>query len=192
MILLAFKLAGGGKIPRWKDGETVQFAAYAGGYPTRDHALLAAYKLNDAANRWNDLGLRVKFKWVSRLEEAAFVLAYGGNGGSTIARAFEPNTNDLNTLFVYQKAFEPGIINSMYNVFLHELGHVLGLRHEFAPEKEGSDPSVQIGPRNPLSVMSYTFPPQIQPSDETSTRVFYDLPEGIYQGLQVLHVIPDN
>jgi hypothetical protein len=69
-------------------------------------------------------------------------------------------------------------VQYLKNIFLHELGHVLGLRHEFAPELEdtGDNYTVQIGPRNPLSVMGYEFPPQIQPSDVENAKGFYKFP----------------
>jgi hypothetical protein len=180
----------GGEVPRWKKRSNVNFAAYAGGYPTPTHAIFAAYRLYEAANEWNRvLQGRVTFRWVGKLEDAAFVLAYGGNGGSTLAQAFFPNSNDLNTLVVYSKGFEPGIINNMSNIFLHELGHVLGLRHEFAAQEGGNVP---FGTPNPLSVMSYNFPPQIQSSDESDTKDFYDFPGGSIGPYPVHDYIPDN
>lgn len=178
-----------GKIPRWKKGVTVNFAAYAGGYPTPNHAIFAAYRLWEAAKIWNNLNVGVQFKWVGKLEDAAFVLAYGGDGGTTLARAFFPNADNLNTLFVYKKAFEPGFINYMVNVFLHELGHVLGLRHEFADQEGGA---VQWGPRNPLSVMSYNFPPQIQPSDIRDTKSFYNFTGTKIGSYTIQDWFPDN
>ncbi|KAB8067158.1 hypothetical protein BDV29DRAFT_200650 [Aspergillus leporis] len=177
-------------IHRWQKQTKVQFAAFAGGYPTSDQALYAASMLNKAAITWNDVKPGPEFKWVSNLEEAAFVLAYGGDAGSTLARAFFPNDKDLNVLYVYKKAFEPGNINFMTNIFLHELGHVLGLRHEFAPEKEGG--TVQLGPRNPKSVMSYYFPPEIQMDDKKSTREFYSLTESHFSGWPIKDWVPNN
>ncbi|KAH8588336.1 hypothetical protein B0O99DRAFT_525216 [Bisporella sp. PMI_857] len=179
----------GGVIPRWKKGQVVQFAVLPGSFPTPYHAAFAAYKLNEAAIQWNSLNIGVTFKWVSKLEDAAFVLAYGGDGGTTLAKAFFPNSNDLNTMFVYQRAFDAGISPYQTNIFLHELGHVLGLRHEFAALEGGA---VQFGPANPLSVMSYTFPPNIRDSDETSTRAFYNFTGGQIGNLKIQDWIPDN
>jgi len=181
----------GGVIPRWnRSPPKVQFAAYAGGYPSPDHATYAAYRLNEAAQEWNGLSLGIEFQWVTNLEDAAFVLTYGGDGGDTLASAFFPNEDDLSVLYVYKKAFESGIMNHMTNIFLHELGHVLGLRHEFAPEVESA--SVQIGPRNPHSVMSYNFPPVIQPSDVTSTKWFYQYTGGTINGVPLRYCTPNN
>lgn len=187
---LSLQIGLDGKIHRWKTPNKVLFAAFAGGYPTSDQALYAASMLNKAATEWNGLKLGVDFEWVSKLEDAAFVLAYGGDGGSTLARAFFPNSNDLNVVYVYQKAFEPGNVNYMKNIFLHELGHVLGLRHEFAPEKEGG--TVQLGPRDPKSVMSYTFPPEIQANDVESTQKFYSLTETQFKDWPIVDWVPNN
>ena len=74
----------------------------------------------------------------------------------------------------------------MSNVFAHELGHVLGLRHEFAigdvrdrmtASREGKD-AVRIDAPNEKSVMNYRAePPEIQQSDIDSTRKFYSMTE---------------
>lgn len=186
---LSIWIGWGGSIPRWKKGQVIQFAVLARGFPTSSHAIFSAYKLNEAAIQWNSLNIGVTFKWVSKLEDAAFVLAYGGDKGSVLARAFFPNSNDLNTLFVYQKAFDTAISPYQTNIFLHELGHVLGLRHEFAAREGGAVP---FGPTNPRSVMSYTFPPNIRDSDEASTKAFYNYTQPTIGGLRIVDWIPDN
>jgi hypothetical protein len=167
-------------IPRWKTGpdKSVNFAAFANGYPKPELALLAAQALKQAADEWNTLELGVQLKWVAKIEDAAFVLSFAGDQDGVLAEAFFPNEADLNVLNVYNAAFQPGTVQYLKNIFLHELGHVLGLRHEFAPELEdtGDNYTVQIGPRNPLSVMGYEFPPQIQPSDVENVKAFYKFP----------------
>ncbi|GFF57252.1 hypothetical protein IFM51744_10241 [Aspergillus udagawae] len=176
----ALQVGDGKIIPRWKTGpnKTVNFAAFANGYPKPELALIAAQALKEAADEWNTLNLGVQFKWVAKLEDAAFALSFAGDQGGVLAEAFFPNEADLNVLNVYNGAFRPGTVQYLKNIFLHELGHVLGLRHEFAPELEdtGDNYTVQIGPRNPLSVMGYEFPPQIQPSDVENAKVFYKFP----------------
>ncbi|KAL4987895.1 hypothetical protein BDW68DRAFT_177374 [Aspergillus falconensis] len=156
--------------------QTVNFAAFSNGYPRPGLALLAANALNDAAQEWNKLDLGIKFKWVEKIEDASFVLSYAGNQGDVLAEAFFPNEDDLSYLNVYLAAFQPGTVQCLKNIFLHELGHVLGFRHEFAAELEKEEESVQLGPRNPLSVMGYEFPPQIQTTDVESEKAFYKFP----------------
>ncbi|KAK4119272.1 zincin [Parathielavia appendiculata] len=166
------------EIPRWKPGSTIKFAAYTGGYPQPGDAQFAALRLWEAAQQWNSYDLGVSFDWVGNLEDAAFVLEYGGDKGAVLARAFFPNSNPLNTLSVYRLALLPTqqYRGMLKNIFLHELGHTLGLRHEFAldPERwEGG--AVVYGSKNDKSVMSYLYPPQMQPSDITDTKNFYAL-----------------
>jgi predicted Zn-dependent protease len=184
------------EIPRWAPGSTVNYATYADGYPTENDAIYAANALIAAADEWNAIDFGVKFKWVADLDEAAFVLQYGGDQGTTLASAYFPNTNALNTVSVYSYAFDKSPQTSdrgtfknyeiMQNVFVHELGHVLGLRHEFAIEQEGAG-AIRLFSTDPESVMSYNFPPQIQESDKTDVKKFYDLPAS-----RVDDVIPDN
>ncbi|KFY96133.1 hypothetical protein V498_02883 [Pseudogymnoascus sp. VKM F-4517 (FW-2822)] len=165
------------EIPRWKYGSTINFAAYAGGYPQPADAQFAALRLWEATQQWNSYDLGVKFAWVGKLEDAAFVLEYGGDKGKVLASAFFPNSQPLNTLFVYKLALSTENENfrgMLKNIFLHELGHTLGLRHEFAldPDRfEGG--AVVYGKKNDHSVMSYNFPPQVQQSDITDTKRFY-------------------
>jgi len=190
-----------GAIPRWKKGSTVNFAAYANGYLAPQDAVYAAQQLNQAAIYWNSLNVGASFSWVGKLEDAEFVLGYAGDQGNLVAQAFFPNANDLNNLIVCKRAFDPDIKQYMWRFFLHELGHVLGLRHEFAMDpKPGSNPpvpmeggAVQIGPRNAASVMNYgPTPPLIQQSDIDSTQAFYNLVGPTFGGWPIQLFVPDN
>ena len=185
--------------PRWRYDSTINYATYADGYPNEDGAIYAANALIAAAEEWNAVNVGVAFKWVSNVEDAAFVLQYGGDKGTVLASAFFPNDKPLNTVFVYSYAFDKkqnpdrgrGDFRKyeiMKNVFLHELGHVLGLRHEFAldigPQYEGSG-AVRVFSTDKESVMSYKFPPLMQDSDKQDTRAFYKLP-------LIQDFVPDN
>jgi hypothetical protein len=167
------------EFPRWKPGSTINFAAYADGYPEPEDAEFAALRLWEAAEEWNKHKLGVKFEWVGKLDEATFVLQYGGDNGTVLASAFFPNSQPVNTLFVYKLALQSTekYRGMLKNIFLHELGHVLGLRHEFAldPDRfEGG--AVVYGSRNEDSVMSYKFPPKLQESDITDVKSYYKAP----------------
>ncbi|CAD6451215.1 1f73271d-784a-4f39-b425-d6c92721710b [Sclerotinia trifoliorum] len=146
--------------PRWQPGSVVRWAFAV------------------AAEAWNAASVGVTFEWVQFAKDATFVLCHGGDKGGVLAEAFFPNANDLNFFFVYTLAFKE-FKESMSNIFEHELGHVLGLRHEFAmgPDMkmyEGGDK--QLGPRNEFSVMNYRLElPKIQPSDIDFTKKFYQL-----------------
>lgn len=56
-------------------------------------------------------------------------------------------------IYVTPLCFEAPYLTSMRNVFLHELGHVLGIRHSFAGLE--ANPSHLIGPEDHASVMDY-------------------------------------
>ncbi|KAH0542210.1 hypothetical protein FGG08_003332 [Glutinoglossum americanum] len=183
-------------IPRWKKGSTVKWAASYTGYPTLNHATYAASQLNAATEVWNSLDIGVTFEWVTDLEDAAFVLVYGGDQGTVLAESFFPNEEPLNTVFVYQGAFQPGSKNIQKEIFLHELGHILGLRHEFADRPFRGNPTeggaIAFGERNEFSVMSYNFPPTIQESDKRDTRAFYDFTGRSIGPYTIVDMIPDN
>jgi len=165
-------------IPRWYKGSVVKWAAKSTGWPSREHSIVAANRLKQATEEWNSHNIGVQFEWVDDIEQACFILQYDNTPGNTLASAFFPNEALLNALNVYPKAFESTEVGILKDVFLHELGHVLGFRHEFALEKswrfEGG--AVPFGEPNCKSVMSYNFPPTIQDSDVKGAKAFYDWP----------------
>ncbi|EFY93970.1 peptidase M12B family protein [Metarhizium robertsii] len=181
----------GGEIPRWEYGSTINFAAEANGYPQQGDAEFAACHLWQAAEQWNSYDLGVRFQWVGKRKQATFILKYVDVGPkeSTMAKSFFPTSRPQNTLFVYKK----GLVKhrkTLKNTFLHELGHILGLRHEFALDREHG--AVIFGLRNPKSVMSYEFPQEVQDSDIDGTRRFYEYRKPSIQGLTITDYIPNQ
>lgn len=160
-------------IPLWYQDTVIHLAAYAQGWPTEEHAQYAAVQLYRAAQAWNEARARVRFEFTTNLNKATYIMTYGGDNGSTYARAEFPSNKQLSGIYVYSLSFSDASANYLVNILEHELGHTLGLRHEFAPEKEGLG-EVIWGPRNPQSVMDYKFPPTIQQSDVTSFKELYD------------------
>lgn len=171
----------GTEVPRWRPGSVIKWTAWRMGYDSQDDANYAAAQLQQAAEEWNKLNIGVTFEFVPLAKDANFVLSHGGNKGTVLASAYFPNNKDLNFVYVYSFAFQPDWKPFLWRVFTHELGHVIGLRHEFAmnpgPYFEGD--AVQINERNPLSVMNYRRePPEIQQSDVEATKKFYSFPAG--------------
>lgn len=169
------------EVPRWRPGSVIRWTAWRMGYNSQEDADYAAMQLAIAAERWNEANVGVSFEFVPLAKDANFVICHGGDKGSVLASAYFPNQDDLNFVFVYSYAFRSPWKENMWKVLTHELGHVLGLRHEFALDDgrmfEGD--CVQLGDRNPLSVMNYREePPEIQSSDIATTRAFYGLPSG--------------
>lgn len=163
--------------PRWVPGSVIKWAVWQADFPSPEDADYAANQLAVAAQVWNDADIGVTFEWVQLAKDATFILCHGGDKGGVLASAFFPSHNDLDYLFVYDSSFTDSWKPDMWRVFMHELGHVLGLRHEFALEREEMG-AVRLGPENENSVMTYRDdggPPEMQPSDIESTKLFYSL-----------------
>lgn len=92
-------------IPRWVPGSVIKWAAWRAGFKSQDDADYAAQQLEIAAQKWNEANVGVTFEWVPLAKDATFVLTNGGANGTTLARAFFPNGEDLNYVFVYSYAF---------------------------------------------------------------------------------------
>jgi hypothetical protein len=178
-----------GEVPLWERGSVVQFGAYVSDYPTRNHALYAAKMLWVAAMKWNAADVGVQFRWVTKLADCAFVLRYNQREAGALARAFFPNDSDVNVVWVFPRAFKSKFVKYMDAVFEHEVGHVLGLRHEFAEHEGGT---TLFGPRNQESVMSYNFPMRIQQTDVEWVRNLYSYSESHIGTYEVKRYVPDN
>ena len=106
------------------------------------------------------------------------------------AKSFFPNQHGLDV-----EVFPPGLDpqrpkDGLKKTFMHELGHILGLRHEFAVVKKEA-PSVQFMDSNPLSIMSYEEARDLQESDKAGTKAFYKLNNGEHiNGIPITDFMP--
>lgn len=169
-------------VPRWdvsKSNTKLLYFVRTETFPSADVAKYASQMLQQAAGEWNSLGLGVVISQAVTQASANFNLVYqinGPNEEGVLARAFFPNELDQDVI-VFEYGLNVNNKGILKNVFMHELGHVLGLRHEFAIAEEGEG-AVQFMKTNPVSVMSYTFPPNIQQSDKDGIQAFYKLKNG--------------
>ena len=178
----------------WENGSKINWTARADGYLSKNDALYAARACYTAAEAWNKvLDGRVQFVYVDSFDDACFQLAYGGvHPGGVLAVAFTPDShnNMLNDVIVYQGQLEGTYRDQIANTFAHELGHVLGLRHEHAQDKPTAPgtywggraedskasgyESILFGSRNPYSIMGYYTAMKIQDTDVKDVRAAYD------------------
>ncbi|KAK6352538.1 hypothetical protein TWF730_009362 [Orbilia blumenaviensis] len=151
-----------------------------------------AASFQEAVRQWGPIPLTFKRVWSSK---AAFfrVIASDVDFRRSYARAFFPDYPQHSRLLViYPLALKHKY--AMVNILSHELGHIMGIRHSFAGERE-RDPSVLFGFHNPYSVMRYTDPLNLQVHwlDIDLLIAFYryayDHPEG-YGGFPIQFIVP--
>ena len=116
-----------------------------------------------AANEWNTLSFGVTIAATTDQAKANFLVKYykPAKDEGTLVSAFFPN--QVEDVRFYDKTLvELYWRQILKNSFLHEIGHIIGLRHEFAndtnPEKNNQpfeSPAQRFGSVNPHSVMSY-------------------------------------
>lgn len=162
--VVSLRVGHGNVIHRWKKGSILTAYVNACSFPSEHHLLKAIEALKLGMEAWNTLNLGVSFKIVEDINSAVFQLVYkydtARGEGKTYAMSFLPGFSSKNrTLVVFSKVFETQNIDFIANIFYHELGHILGLRHERAHElvDERRISSVQFGPANPKSVMNNDF-----------------------------------
>ncbi|EON98527.1 putative matrix metalloproteinase-11 protein [Phaeoacremonium minimum UCRPA7] len=144
--VVSLRVGHGNVIHRWKKGSILTAYVNACSFPSEHHLLKAIEALKLGMEAWNTLNLGVSFKIVEDINSAVFQLVY----------KYDTARGEGKT---YAMSFLPGFSSKNPNIFYHELGHILGLRHERAHElvDERRISSVQFGPASPKSVMNNDF-----------------------------------
>ncbi|KAF4335847.1 ATPase P-type K Mg Cd Cu Zn Na Ca Na H-transporter [Fusarium beomiforme] len=131
-------------LPRWKPGSVITYSVDVNSFPTRKPARFAERALDKAAVP----------------------------NGIFFAESFFPDSK-RRTLSIFKNAFKRNYRKFMSNILRHELGHVLGLRHEEAGTMESRIPSVALTTPNGRSIMRYFRDPSslcIQESDVAAVK----------------------
>ncbi|KAH8728505.1 hypothetical protein GQ44DRAFT_609124 [Phaeosphaeriaceae sp. PMI808] len=189
-------------IPRWiastSSPTNLLYFVIREGFPNEEDFEYSATAFQEAADEWNNIGFGLKISRTTDKALAHFAIRYTKPAidRGTLASAFFPN--DVQDVLVYNKTLvEPKWRVVLKNSFLHEIGHIVGLRHEFAikkdrfghgPEGEGA---IQFGSENPLSVMSYEDVNYIRDTDRNDVKEFYKLPNN-YEigGVKIWDYVP--
>jgi hypothetical protein len=168
-------------------------------FPNPDDAVFNTNQLTKAISMWGSIG--VTFKQVKRDSAANFRVVYRNLpvSGETnvLASAFLPNNGspEDRTLHIYRLAFTEKHVNNQANFLAHEVGHILGFRHEFSMEKEGTYWSTTWKNRSPNSVMEYYSDSslwRVQQQDLEELKSFYDSPMKTYHDRPVRDFKPQN
>ena len=136
----------------------------------------AEVALGQAVAEWNGVGFGVTFAPASDAASAHFHVVYKPNVNKN-GKAFFPDVRGG-----LLELYDPGLAQTpakLKNTLIHELGHILGLRHEHAikgiPNRlspEGNEPLL-FGKANEFSIMSYDSDRSFQPSDKEGVKLFY-------------------
>ncbi|WP_155642260.1 matrixin family metalloprotease [Pseudomonas alabamensis] len=93
-------------------------------------------------------------------------------GGCVLASAFFPDPG-RHDLVIYPTLFKQDEAEQI-ETLAHELGHVFGLRHWFAPQREAGFPSTPYGVQNAVSIMNYGPDSQLTDDDRQDLKQLYE------------------
>ncbi|KAL7961093.1 hypothetical protein V8C34DRAFT_274679 [Trichoderma compactum] len=181
------------QIPRWCKGSELSYLICEESFPSKDSAMAAKDAMKTAIANWKGVG--AGFKEVKRYEPATVAVVYEHRQRSDhmyLANAFFPRA-EPGELLLYPRIFAKDNAEYLANILSHEIGHILGLRHEFAHNREADDPSVRSGSEDPQSVMEYhedLGKLQVTKKDLEGLKELYAYDQPVYKGLPVLDVSP--
>ena len=186
-----------GRILRWQPGKKLTYCVWRPTFSSdEEHAKVVA-GMHEAASNWSSI-CGIEFEHVSDKDtdpnlafgDVEFPVIRQAGGGSTIAMAFFPDSPvNERLVWVFDGFFDSISAFDPIGVMRHELGHVLGFRHEHirpeAPDlfdPESTEHTVEITAYDPKSVMHYVAgnvgDPELQFTDldRSGSRSVYGAP----------------
>lgn len=130
--------------------------------------------LGKAIDAWGDA---IPIRFTENADNSDFEIVVEHNNdcspqGCTLAQAFFPDSG-RHPLYIFPKMFEQ-TEKERIDTLIHELGHVFGLRHFFAPDVETAWPSVIFGEHKPFSIMNYGRNSELTEADKNDLKLLYE------------------
>jgi len=192
----------GGKLVRWELGLVLSYCVLKETFPDAANYEMVVTNMQKATSDWEKT-CGVKFEHKKELdtseslkpEGVLFTVREIDAQGQFIAAAFFPNDPKSRRIMIIDPSYyDPGLMFNPVGVLRHELGHVLGFRHEHirsgAPPDCPDEDTADIFPYtkyDPRSVMHYfcgklgTKELAISELDKTGARKVYGLPLDQYR-----------
>jgi len=130
--------------------------------------------LHSAIAAWGDAA---PIRFTEEADNSDFEIAVERNDdcdpqGCVLAQAFFPDAG-RHQLYVFPKMFEQ-TRKEQVDTVTHEIGHVFGLRHFFAPDLETRWPAVIFGEHKPFSIMNYGDQSELTDADRGDLKKLYE------------------
>ena len=186
-----------GKIVRWAPGKALTYVVVRGTFPDEKGYKKVVQAMRQATADWES-ACGVKFMHLPAQDggllagqpQPVFDVRYHDTKGAFIAVAFFPNDPVAQRhVFIDPSFFRSDLFYNPIGVLRHELGHVLGFRHEHirsgAPAdcpQEGISDAINLTEYDPRSVMHYfcggigTRDMQLTAVDKQGARGLYGAP----------------
>ncbi|KAL6836973.1 hypothetical protein V8C40DRAFT_1540 [Trichoderma camerunense] len=176
------------EIPRWRRGSELSYVVCVESFPAPLSSVVED-SMKAAIDMWGGIG--VSFNQVARNDPATFAVIYENRNRNAYACSFFPNELSRELIIYPPSLREPDFLA---NILAHEVGHILGLRHEFAHKREKGRPSALFGSENADSIMNYFDHPerlQVREQDLEELERFYAYDKVEYGKLPILDVNPE-